>query len=968
MATLATLVVRLVGDVGGLSSSLDESGRNVQQFGRKLSSSLDEAGRNVQQFGRNIGQVGQDLTTRVTAPIVGVGAAAVVMGNQFNAGMANVISLVPEAAGEIEGLRGPVQDMAIEMGQSTSSMTDGLYQVVSAFGYTSESMEILRINAMAGAAGLATTSEAIALTSAVTKGYGDTSAAAAQQAADLALKTVQLGQTTFPELAASIGRVTPLAASLGVAQEELFAVMATGTGVTGGAAEVSTQLRGVLQALMAPTAGMTSLMTDLGYANGTAMLEGLGLQGTIQAIVSAAEASGTPLQQYIGSIEGQTLAMALGGPLADDYATKLAAMGTAAGATQLAFDAQTQGVNAAGFAMQQAAIQGQVLMQNLGNALGPVVLLVTGYVSQFVGWLTGLVDQFTQLDPQTQMVILGVIGLVAAIGPLLMILGPLVTGLGVVVTAIGALLSPIGLLIIAVALLAAAVVDHFGGVQQTIDAVVAFVSNLLAGLSTFIGANQAQIGATIDQVWTRIRETVTTIINAVSSVVSAVFGVVATFIDNHGQQIAAFIMSAWQQIGTIIDLALQLIQAVVTTVLGAITAFIDQHGAEIQAILSAAWNLIQSIVQTALDLIQGVIALALAIIRGDWEQAWTEVQTLVTTLWTNIQNVIDNAVQFVINSIVLFVNTIIQWFTNLYNQIVGGSIVPDMVNGIIRWFTQLGERAAEIVGNLVTAVTTFFDNLRTNVESAVTTLRTNVSTAWANLRDNVANRAMELRDRGIDAFVGLRNEIFGVLGSLAGGAAERGAAMVQAFAQGVYNALNSAIEAARRLAQQLRDLLPGSDAKEGPLSDLTASGRSLPETLGRAISRGAPAAVDAASSLAGGLAGVLGMDTASLGAEAGLGWIDAMIKAIESRLPALQAAVGQVWSELSGQGRSDALAPVGVLGRVEPSTRPAERNGPVTINMYGPWNVRNEKDIEAIGEWVADYLARRTATTKRMQR
>ncbi len=867
MATLATLVVRLVGDVGGLSSS------------------LDEAGRNVQQFGRNIGQVGQDMTTRVTAPIVGVGLAAVVMGNQFNAGMANVISLVPEAAGEIEGLRGPVQDMAIEMGQSTSSMTTGLYQVVSAFGYTSESMEILRINAMAGAAGLATTEEAIALTSAVTKGYGDTSAAAAQQAADLALKTVQLGQTTFPELAASIGRVTPLAASLGVAQEELFAVMATGTGVTGGAAEVSTQLRGVLQALMAPTAGMTTLLDEMGYSSGTAMLEGLGLQGTIQAIVAAAEASGTPLQQYIGSIEGQTLALALGGPLADDYTTKLAAMGLAAGSTQLAFDAQTQGVNASGFAMQQAAIQGQVLMQNLGNALGPVVLLVTSYVSQFVGWLTGLVDMFMQLDPQTQMIILGVIGLVAAIGPLLMILGPLVTGFGLVVTAIGALLSPIGLVIVAVALLAAAVVQHFGGVQQTIDAVVAFVSNLLAGLSTFIGANQTQIGATIDQVWARIRETITTIINAVQAVVSAVFGVVATFIDNHGQQIAAFIMSAWQQIGTIIDLALQLIQAIVTTVLGAITAFIDQHGAEIQAILSTAWNLIQSIVQTALDLIQSVIALALAIIRGDWEQAWTEVKTLVETLWTNIKTVIDNAVQFVIASITVFVTTIIQWFTNLYNRIVGGSIVPDMVNGIIRWFGQLGQRVGELVQQLVQSVIEGFTRLRTNVEQAVT----------------------QLKQRAIEAFNNLRSEILSIVGDLVGGLFERGAGMVRAFADGVMSALGSAIDAARRLAQELRDLLPGSDAETGPLSDLTASGRAFSTTIATAITRGAPAAVDAAAGLAGGMADVLGMDTASLGADAGLGWIDAMIKAIESRLPALQSTASEVWSALGGQAGNEKL-------------------------------------------------------------
>jgi hypothetical protein len=51
--------------------------------------------------------------------------------------------------------------MAISVGQSTSNLNDGLYQVVSAFGATDDSLAILEINAVAAAAGLATTSEAI---------------------------------------------------------------------------------------------------------------------------------------------------------------------------------------------------------------------------------------------------------------------------------------------------------------------------------------------------------------------------------------------------------------------------------------------------------------------------------------------------------------------------------------------------------------------------------------------------------------------------------------------------------------------------------------------------------------------------------------------------------------------------------------------------------------------------------------
>ena len=60
------------------------------------------------------------------------------------------------------------------------------------------------------------------LLSAVTKGYGDTSAEAVQKAADLSFATVRLGQTTFPELAAAMGKVIPLASTLGVEQEQLF--------------------------------------------------------------------------------------------------------------------------------------------------------------------------------------------------------------------------------------------------------------------------------------------------------------------------------------------------------------------------------------------------------------------------------------------------------------------------------------------------------------------------------------------------------------------------------------------------------------------------------------------------------------------------------------------------------------------------------------------------------------------------
>ena len=432
------------------------------------------AEKSISSLSSKLSETGKALSVGVTAPLLGAAGAAIKFSNDFNEGMANVASLGVASDRVIE-LKDNLQQMAVETGQTTDDLSGGLYQVVSAFGDTADTASILEINAKAAAAGLATTTEAINLTSAVTKGYGDTSAEAVQKAADLAQQTVILGQTTFPELAGSVGKVVPLMASLGGSQEELFATMATATGVTGNAAEVATQLRGVLQSLMAPTADMTTLMNGMGYETGAAMLQGEGLDGVLKAITEAAAASGQPLQKYIGSIEGQTLALALAGPQADTYKEKLAAMGNAAGASSSAFDAQTQGINANGFAMKQLGIQAAVIMQKLGDGLAPALGLVLAQLQPLADGAINLANQFAAMDAGTQTMIVAALGLVAALGPIMAML----PAIG---AAVAALASPLGLVVVAVAALGAAWATNFGGIQDITAQAMAAITPALQGV------------------------------------------------------------------------------------------------------------------------------------------------------------------------------------------------------------------------------------------------------------------------------------------------------------------------------------------------------------------------------------------------------------------------------------------------------------------------------------------------------
>ena len=176
-------------------------------------------------------------------------------------------------------------------------------------------------------------------------------------------------QTTFPELAASMGKVIPLAGALKVKQEELFGAMATLTGVTGNTAEVSTQLRGVFQGFMKPTSEMSAALEKMGYKTGAAALESLGFEGALGELKKAVGGNETELVNMFGSVEAGTAVLALTGSQADNFTEKTKAMAEAAGATNEAFAIQQATVSAMMAKMSESF---NVVMITLGEKLLPM--------------------------------------------------------------------------------------------------------------------------------------------------------------------------------------------------------------------------------------------------------------------------------------------------------------------------------------------------------------------------------------------------------------------------------------------------------------------------------------------------------------------------------------------------------------------------------------------------------------------
>lgn len=390
--------------------------KNLNQEQEKLKKSISST---KLQIAGTVGVYGAVATAIYNGPIKSSMA--------FEKQMSNVGTLLEgDVQGRLAELSKSVISISNATGAGTGDLTDGLYQVISAFGDTADSAKILETATKAATAGGATTTDAINLLSAVTKGYGDTSAEAQQKVADWAFQTVKLGQTSFPELAASMGKVIPLASTLAVKQEDLFGVMATLTGVTGNTAEVSTQLKAAMQGFLSPSSNMQKSLQKLGYANGQALLESKGLQGALDALQQSVGGDQLAFAKLFSSVEAQTAVLALTGEQADNFASKTAQMYEASGAAATAFATATDNAESK---MQRA----KTAVSNLGLVLGNTFL---PYVETAADKLAGVVQKvadFAQENPQLVQTVLKVVGALAALklGGLGLKLGFEEIGLGV---------------------------------------------------------------------------------------------------------------------------------------------------------------------------------------------------------------------------------------------------------------------------------------------------------------------------------------------------------------------------------------------------------------------------------------------------------------------------------------------------------------------------------------------------------
>ena len=695
---------------------------------------IDETGKKLQQAGDKIAGVGKTLTTHVTAPIVGLGAAAVKTTADFDAQMSKVQAISGATGDEFDDLRAKAREMGSKTKFSASEAGEAFEYMAMAGWKTEDMLEgVEGIMNLAAASGedLGTTSDIV--TDALTA-FG-LSAKDSGHFADILAAASTNANTNVSMLGESFKYAAPVAGSLGISAEDTSVALGLMANAGIKASQAGTSLRTGLTNLAKPTKQMQTYMdrynialveNDDGSINLRETMISLrekmgGLSESEQAAAASAIFGKNSMAGWLSIINASD----------EDFDKLTGAIDNCDGSAESM--AEIMQDNLAG---QLTILKSQLeeLAISFGDLLMPIIRKVVAAVQAFVDKLNGMSDAQRET-------IIKVLALVAAIGPLLLILGKVIStvgsamsgfaslgkgimtlgtkmqGLGgisgVLGKAIGFLTSPIGLVIAAVAVLVAAFVHLWKTNEEFREKVIAIwekIKSVFSGFVEGIKERLANLGISFEDITAAIGKIWDGFCNLLAPVFIAVFEIIEN----------------------VLETVLGVLTGLFDVFAGIFTGDWDMVWTGVKEIFSSIWNGIKGIFEAVLNAIKGIADTILGWFGTDWETFWNGIKTFFVGLWNGIKTFFVNTWNAIKTFVTTVLTTIRDFFVNIWNGIK--TTVSTVVTGIQTTVTTVWNAIKTFFTTILTGIKTTFTTvwtaISTTVSTVVNTIKTTLSTVW----------------------------------------------------------------------------------------------------------------------------------------------------------------------------------------------------------------------------------------------
>jgi TP901 family phage tail tape measure protein len=536
---------------GQVQREVDGAARGISAG---VSQSLEQAGAKLTSAGQQLSQVGGNLTRSVTLPLVGIAVASFKTAADFESSMAKIVGLVGIPREQIQAWEGDVRSLAIEFGKSGGEAADALYFITSAGLEGDVAMQALEQSLKASAVGLGETAVIADLTTSAINAYGSNVLSAAD-ATDILVAAVREGKVEPDQLAGAMGRVLPVASAMGVSFDQVGAAFAAMSRTGTNANEAATQLRGILNGLLNPSAQARDQLDELGLsAQGLRdQIREEGLLATLETLTAAFGDNEEAQALVFGNVRALSGVMDLMGANSATTAEIFAELTDSTGALDAAFEETS---DTAQFQLNQVLAELKDLLLEIGQSLLPIVVDALSRVRDVISRLRTAWEGLS--DSQRELII-RIAGIAAAIGPLLVGLGTLLATFGGMITLIGrlaplfaALTGPVGIVIAVIGLLAAAFLAADGDISGFADNMVNSITGIVEKISERLPVIIPQVVTFLIDLIDTLATTLTTLLPVVVSAAVELFqGLVDGLV---------------QVLPVLLDAAITTVQSVATTV------------------------------------------------------------------------------------------------------------------------------------------------------------------------------------------------------------------------------------------------------------------------------------------------------------------------------------------------------------------------------------------------------------------
>lgn len=735
----------ITGFLANLKTAQSEADRQSKSIATKI-------GNNIKGLGSNLSKVGTFLTAGITTPLAGAGAAAFKFSTEFEKSMAQVSTIADPTKKSIESIKDEIVDLSNKTGMAASDLAEATYQAISASVDTADAVGFVQEASKLATAGFTSTTTAVDTLTTIINAYG-LSAEDAAHISDVLISTQNKGKTTVDELGQSMGKIIPTANAMNVSLEDLGTAYSYLTAGGIATAETTTYLNGMFNELGKSGTTVSDILKEkTGKSFQELKKDGVSLRDVLEILKVYAEDAGVGFNDLWSSQEAGKAALALLNTSTEEYNATLKDFLTTQNDTNDAFEKMS---NTTEYKMNVAIQRGKNILIDIGDTIKGMLL---PYIEKGIVKLEEVSNWLSSLSEEEKQQIVEIAGIVAAIGPMLILFGKVVTGVGSLVTSVGAISgafskAAVGLKGFAVSLknigegftLAKAGLPALGaeasklgatlaGVTAPMVAIIALVGALVAAFATLWKTNEG-FRDSITQIWTEIYNNIKGFADGVvqrvnqlgfdfksaTDILKAVWKEFCDFV-------APIFIGVFQQISDTLGFVLDAMLAHADLFIALFNGDWEKAWESAKELFKLAWDFIVDTFSNIGDMLIGIVDEICSWFGTSWEEMLNNIKQFFIDTWNGILQFFINIGVSITNSVSNFVNSIVSFFQNLPYNI--GYILGYLLTVIIEWGLQLWQNAITIGTNFVTTIVTFFAELPTNIANFLTMVMETVTT-WA---------------------------------------------------------------------------------------------------------------------------------------------------------------------------------------------------------------------------------------------